>query len=170
MPTTNTDRKTSRQQQKAFDKNYGHLQPQAVDMEKVVIGALMIDKDAFSMVSETLRPETFYEPRHQKIYNAIQTLSVNENPVDIMTVVDELKREGTLEDVGGAPYIVELSSHVASSAHIEYHAKILAQKFLARQLISYASVVETKAFDETQDIDELMQEAEARSLNCRSAI
>lgn len=160
MPTTNTDRKTSRQQQKAFDKNYGHLQPQAVDMEKVVLGALMIDKDAFSMVSETLRPETFYEPRHQKIYNAIQTLSVNENPVDIMTVVDELKREGTLEDVGGAPYIVELSSHVASSAHIEYHAKILAQKFLARQLISYASVVETKAFDETQDIDELMQEAE----------
>ncbi|WP_308226805.1 replicative DNA helicase [uncultured Prevotella sp.] len=160
MPTTNTDRKTSRQQQKAFDKTYGHLQPQAVDMEKVVLGALMIDKDAFSMVSETLRPETFYEPRHQKIYNAIQTLSVNENPVDIMTVVDELKREGTLEDVGGAPYIVELSSHVASSAHIEYHAKILAQKFLARQLISYASVVETKAFDETQDIDELMQEAE----------
>ena len=80
MPTTNTDRKTSRQQQKAFDKNYGHLQPQAVDMEKVVLGALMIDKDAFSMVSETLRPETFYEPRHQKIYNAIQTLSVNENP------------------------------------------------------------------------------------------
>ena len=141
MPTTHTDRKPSRQQQKAFDKNYGHLQPQAVDMEKVVLGALMIDKDAFSMVSETLRPETFYEPRHQKIYNAIQTLSVNENPVDIMTVVDELKREGTLEDVGGAPYIVELSSHVASSAHIEYHAKILAQKFLARQLISYASVV-----------------------------
>ena len=165
MPSTNTDNRpqgksTARPAQKAFDKNYGHLQPQAVDIEKVVLGALMIDKDAFSMVSETLRPETFYEPRHQKIYNAIQTLSMNENPVDIMTVVDELKREGTIDEVGGAPYIVELSSHVASSAHIEYHAKILAQKFLARQLISYASVVETKAFDETQDVDELMQEAE----------
>ena len=161
MPNTSTERKPGKQSQgKAFDKNYGHLQPQAVDIEKVVLGALMIDKDAFSMVSETLRPETFYEPRHQKIYNAIQTLSMNENPVDIMTVVDELKREGTIEDVGGAPYIVELSSHVASSAHIEYHAKILAQKYLARQLISYASVVETKAFDETQDVDELMQEAE----------
>ena len=161
MPNTSTERKSGKQSQgKAFDKNYGHLQPQAVDIEKVVLGALMIDKDAFSMVSETLRPETFYEPRHQKIYNAIQTLSMNENPVDIMTVVDELKREGTIEDVGGAPYIVELSSHVASSAHIEYHAKILAQKYLARQLISYASVVETKAFDETQDVDELMQEAE----------
>ena len=145
---------------KPFDKSFGHLQPQAVDIEKVVLGALMIDKDAFSMVSETLRPETFYEPRHQKIYNAIQALSVNENPVDIMTVTDELKREGTLEDVGGVAYIVELSSHVASSAHIEYHAKILAQKFLARQLISYASIIETKAFDETQDVNELMQEAE----------
>ena len=161
MPNTNTERKQGKQSQgKAFDKNYGHLQPQAVDIEKVVLGALMIDKDAFSMVSETLRPETFYEPRHQKIYNAIQTLSMNENPVDIMTVVDELKREGTIDDVGGAPYIVELSSHVASSAHIEYHARILAQKYLARQLISYASIVETKAFDETQDVDELMQEAE----------
>ena len=161
MPNTSTERKPGKQSQgKAFDKNYGHLQPQAVDIEKVVLGALMIDKDAFSMVSETLRPETFYEPRHQKIYNAIQTLSMNENPVDIMTVVDELKREGTIDDVGGAPYIVELSSHVASSAHIEYHAKILAQKYLARQLISYASIVETKAFDETQDVDELMQEAE----------
>lgn len=160
MPNTSTERKPGKQSQgKAFDKNYGHLQPQAVDIEKVVLGALMIDKDAFSMVSETLRPETFYEPRHQKIYNAIQTLSMNENPVDIMTVVDELKREGTIDDVGGAPYIVELSSHVASSAHIEYHAKILAQKYLARQLISYASIVETKAFDETQDVDELMQEA-----------
>ena len=161
MPTTPIpDNQKRKQSVRAFDSNYGHMQPQAVDIEKVVLGALMIDKDAFSMVSETLRPETFYEPRHQKIYNAIQTLSVNENPVDIMTVVDELKREGTIDEVGGAPYIVELSSHVASSAHIEYHARILSQKFLARQLISYASVVETKAFDETVDVDELMQEAE----------
>ena len=160
MPDNPTIKRSSKAAPKAFDKNYGHLQPQAIDIEKVVLGALMIDKDAFSIVSETLRPETFYEPRHQKIYNAIQTLSMNENPVDIMTVVDELKREGTIDDVGGAPYIVDLSSHVASSAHIEYHAKILAQKFLARQLISYASVIETKAFDETQDVDELMQEAE----------
>ena len=130
-----------RKNTRPIDNHFGHLQPQATDIERIVLGALMIDKDAFSMVSETLRPETFYEPRHQKIYNAIQTLSMNENPVDIMTVVDELKREGTIEDVGGAPYIVELSSHVASSAHIEYHAKILAQKYLARQLISYASVM-----------------------------
>lgn len=142
------------------NNNSIHMQPQAVDIEKMVLGALMVDKDAFSIVSEILHPETFYEPRSQKIYKAIQILSLNEDPVDIMTVVEELKREGTLDDIGGAGYILELSERVASSAHIEYHAKILAQKYLARQLISFASVIETKAFDETVDVDELMQEAE----------
>lgn len=142
------------------NNNSIHMQPQAVDIEKMVLGALMVDKDAFSVVSEILHPEAFYEPRSQKIYKAIQTLSLNEDPVDIMTVVEELKREGTLDDIGGAGYILELSERVASSAHIEYHAKILAQKYLARQLISFASVIETKAFDETVDVDELMQEAE----------
>ena len=121
----------------------------------------MIDKDAFSIVSEILKPETFYEPRNQKIYRAIQTLSMNENPVDIMTVIEELRHEGALDDVGGPTYIVDLSSHVASSANIEYHARILAHKFMARQLISFAGVIETKAFDETTDVDELMQEAES---------
>lgn len=150
------ENKKSRQ----IDNNSIHMQPQAVEIEKMVLGALMIDKDAFSVVSEILHPETFYEPRSQKIYRAIQTLSLNEDPVDIMTVVEELKREGTLDEVGGPGYILELSSHVASSAHIEYHAKVLAQKYLARQLISFASVIETKAFDETVDVDELMQEAE----------
>ena len=145
---------------KSIDHNYAHLQPQACDIERVVLGALMIDKDAFSVVSEILRPETFYEPRNQKIFKAIQTLSIDENPIDIMTVTEELKREGTLTDIGGPAYIIELSSNVASSANIEYHAKILAQKFLARQLISFASVIETKAFDDTVDVDELMQEAE----------
>ncbi|MCD8298039.1 MAG: replicative DNA helicase, partial [Prevotella sp.] len=143
-----------------IDNEYAHIQPQAVDIERLVLGALMIDKDAFSVVSEILRPETFYEPHHQNIYKAVQSLNMSENPVDIMTVIEELKRQGTLEEIGGPTYIMDLSSHVASSAHIEYHAKILAQKFLARQLISFAGVIETKAFDETVDVDELMQEAE----------
>lgn len=145
----------------SIDTSYGHIQPQATDIERVVLGALMIDKDAFSIVSEIIKPDTFYEPRNQKIYRAIQTLSMNENPVDIMTVIEELKREGTIDDIGGPTYIVDLSSHVASSANIEYHARILAQKYMARQLISFASVIETKAFDETTDVDELMQEAES---------
>ena len=71
---------------RAIDNNYAHLQPQATDIERVVLGALMIDKDAFSVVSEILRPETFYEPRNQKIYKAIQTLSLDENPIDITSL------------------------------------------------------------------------------------
>lgn len=145
-----------------IDSQYGHLQPQALEIEDVVLGALMIDKDAFSIVSEIIRPETFYEPRNQKIFTAIRHLNMNERPVDILTVTEELKREGTLEDVGGGARIVELSSRVASSAHIEYHANILAQKFLARQLITFAGQIESEAFDETSDIAELMQHAEGR--------
>jgi replicative DNA helicase len=143
-----------------IDNTYGHLQPQATDVERAVLAALMIDKDAYAVVSEMLRPESFYEPRHQKIFTAIRDLNLAEKPVDIMTVADQLARQGDLDIVGGAPYIVELSSQVASSAHIEYHARIIAQKSLARQLIQFASDIETKAFDETIDIDELMQHAE----------
>lgn len=150
-------KKTTTQQ---IDTSLGHMPPQAVDIEKVVLGALMIDTDAFSVVSELLSPDTFYEPRHQKIYNAIRTLNFNEQPVDMMTVCEELKHEGSYDEVGAPTYIVDLTQLVASSANIEFHARILAQKYVARQLISYASNVETKAFDEAQDIDELMQEAE----------
>ena len=156
--TSNTNRRTKKST--PVDNTYGHLPPQAIDLEKVVLGALMIDKDAFAVVSELLHPETFYEPRHQKIYTAIRSLNMDEKPVDIMTVTEQLKRDGTIDDVGGAPYVVELSSQVASSAHIEYHAAILAHKFLARQLISFASNIETKAFDESIDVENLMQEAE----------
>ncbi len=156
--TSNTTRK--RKPQQAIDTTLGHLPPQAVDVEKVVLGALMIDADAFSIVSEILAPETFYEPRHQKIYRAIQALNMKEQPVDMVTVCEELKHEGTHDEVGAPTYIIDLTQSVASSANVEYHSHILAQKYMARQLISYASNVETKAFDEAQDVDELMQEAE----------
>ena len=146
--------------QQPVDNTYGHLQPQALEVEKAVLGALMIDKDAYAVVCELLLPESFYEPRNQKVYAAIRDLSMNEKPVDIMTVTDQLSRSGHLEAVGGPVYITELSSRVSSSANVEYHARIIAQKFLARQLISFASDVETKAFDETVDVDELMQHAE----------
>ncbi len=157
---TKNSKRTSKKVE-AIDTSYGHLQPQAVDIEQVVLGALMIDSDAFALISETLHPETFYEPRHQYIYSAVQALAFDEHPVDIMTVVEELKRQGTLDKAGGETYVVELSSRVASSAHIEYHAQILVHKSILRQLISFASGVETKAFDETVDVDELMQETEA---------
>ena len=162
MPENKDQNQPKKRRSAPIDPAYGHLQPQALDIERVVLGALMIDKDAFSMVSEIIRPETFYEPRNQKIFTAIRTLNMDDRPVDFMTVTEELKRQGTLEEVGGVAYIMELTSHVASSAHIEYHAHILAKKSLARQLISYASRIETMAFDDTVDPEELMQEAEGK--------
>ena len=142
------------------DNTYVHVQPQATEIERAVLGALMIDKDAYTVVCEMLYPESFYEPRNQKVYEAIRELEMKEQPVDVWTVTEQLSRQGDLEDVGGPAYITELSSRVASSANVEYHARIIAQKFLARQLIHFASDVETKAFDETIDVDDLMQEAE----------
>jgi len=141
---------------------YGHLQPQAPELEEAVLGALMIEKDAYSLVSEILRPESFYEHRHQLIYAAITDLAIQQKPIDILTVTEQLRSRGDLEEVGGPFYITQLSGKVASSAHIEYHARIIAQKFLARELISFTSSIQTKAFDETQDVDDLMQEAEGK--------
>ena len=161
MAENNNTSRRRRAQAAPIDNTYGHLPPQNLDMERAVLGALMVDKDAFSVVAELLQPETFYDSKHQKIYHAIQKLNVNEEPVDIMTVAQQLGKDGTLEEVGGPAYIVDLSAQVASSAHIEYHSKILKQKFMARQLIHFASMVEGDAFDETVDVDDLMQRAEA---------
>ena len=140
--------------------SYAHLQPQALEVERAVLGALMNDRDAYAVVCEILSPESFYEQRNQLIYSAIRDLSIAEKPVDVLTVTDELECQGSLDKVGGAIYIADLSNKVASSANIEYHARIIAHKFLARQLISFASDIETKAFDGSMDIDDLMQEAE----------
>ena len=158
-PADNNKRRSNSKPQ--IDTKYAHLQPQDIGLERVVLGALMVDSDAFSMVSEMLKPTTFYEPRHQKIYEAIQKMNMEERPVDIMTLVNELTKMGEIERVGGAAYLMDISSQVASAAHIEYHARILAQKALQRQLIHYASDIETQAFDESIDVDELMQHAEA---------
>lgn len=140
--------------------DYGHLQPQATDLEKAVLGSLMVEKDAYFHVSEILVPESFYEKRHQLIFEAIRGLNAEEKPVDILTVAEKLDAMGVLEEVGGRFYITQLSSLVTSSAHIEYHARLVAQKALARALITYTSNIQTRAFEPTQDVDELMQEAE----------
>ena len=141
---------------------YGHLQPQAPELEEAVLGALMIEKDAYSLVSEILRPESFYEHRHQLIYAAITDLAIQQKPIDILTVAEQLRSRGNLEEAGGPFYITQLSGKVASSAHIEYHARIIAQKALARELITFTSNIQSKAFDETLDVDDLMQEAEGK--------
>lgn len=138
----------------------GRLVPRAVEIEAAVLGALMLEKDAFTIVCDLLRPESFYEPKHVKIYQAIQSLGLAQEPIDMITVTNRLRQDGELENVGGAGFVASLTMNVASAAHVEYHARIVAQKYLARELINFASKVENSAFDETNDIDDLLQEAE----------
>ena len=139
---------------------YGKLPPQATELEEAVLGALMIEKDAYSEVSEIIRAETFYKESHQKIYQAITNLASHQQPVDILTVREELSKMGAIDEIGGPFYITQLTTKVASAAHIEYHARILAQKYLARELIRISSEIQKNAFDDQKDVDELMQEAE----------
>ncbi len=154
------EQRNNNRREQPIDFSLGHVMPQATEMEKAVLGALMIDKDAYLEVCELLKPDSFYEPRNQMVYEAIQRLSMEESPVDVLTVTDKLQKMGKLEDVGGPGYIADLSSRVATSANIEYHANIVAQKYLSRQIISYSSMIGTKAYDETYDVNEVIQEAE----------
>ncbi len=139
----------------------GKLPPQAQELEDSVLGALMIEKEAYGMVADLLRPEVFYKDQNRVIYEAIRELASKDQPIDVMTVGEKLRSLGTLEKAGGAVYLAELSRRVASAAHLRYHAEIIAKKATARDLIAMAAQIEEKGFDETQDIDELMQEAEA---------
>ena len=113
----------------------GRLQPRDVEIEAAVLGALMLEKDAYTEVCDILKPESFYEPAHQTIYAAVQTLGASQEPIDMLTVTEALRQMGQLDKVGGPMYIAELTSRVASGAHVEYHARIVAQKYLARELI-----------------------------------
>ena len=140
----------------------GRLVPRAVEIEAAVLGALMLEKDAFSLVCDLLKPESFYEPRHSMVYEAIQGLGLEEEPIDMITVTNRLRGDGNLEKVGGPGFIASLTMNVVSAAHVETHARIVAQKHLARELISFASNVENGAFDESNDIEDLLQEAERK--------
>lgn len=138
----------------------GKLQPQATELEEIVLGALMLEKDAYTEVCDLLIPESFYDPRNQKIYAAISTLGANQRPIDMQTVIQQLRADGTLDEVGGAMAITDLTANVTSAAHIEYHARIIAQKYLARRLITFSNNIQGQAFDESNDIDDLLQQAE----------
>jgi replicative DNA helicase len=139
---------------------FGKLPPQAPELEEAVLGAIMIEKDAYSLISEILKPECFYKVAHQKIFEAITTLAMHQEPVDMHTVTEQLRKNGNIDDVGGPYYITLLTAKVSSAAHLEYHARIITQKFLARELIRISTEIQTKAFDDKSDVDDLMQEAE----------
>ena len=139
---------------------FGKIQPQAIPLEEAVLGALMLDRDALPMVMDALRPESFYVEAHQLIYRAIIRLFERSNPVDLLTVTEELRSSGDLDKVGGPYHLVELSNRVASAANIEYHARIIAQKHIQRELISVSTKTIKNAYEDTTDVFDLLDDAE----------
>ena len=132
----NNNRRASKPQHISQFDHGGRIPPRDNDLEEAVLGALMLEKDAYTVVCDILKPESFYDPANQKIYAAIQTLGAAQQSIDMLTVTERLRLNGDLEGAGGALRISELTSKVASGAHVEFHARIVAQKSPAS---SYAS-------------------------------
>ncbi|MEX0988350.1 MAG: replicative DNA helicase [Bacteroidales bacterium] len=145
--------------------DHGKIPPQALDLEAAVLGAIMLEKDAILSVLDILLPECFYQEAHQKIYTVAMDLSTREHPIDLLTITEELRKREQLEEVGGATYISQLTSRVGSAAHLEYHARIVAQKYIQRELIRVSSEIQSRSYDETIDVDDLLDFSERELLN-----
>jgi replicative DNA helicase len=153
-------KQTTRKLKSVNGKIDGKLPPQAIELEEAVLGALMLDNEALSDTIDILKPEYFYRMEHQKIFDAIIVLFNESKPVDILTVIEQLKKMGALENIGGAFYITGLTNSVASSANTEYHARIIVEKFIQRSLIQISSNIIKDSFDETIDVFDLLSKAE----------
>jgi replicative DNA helicase len=140
----------------------GKIPPQALDLEEVVLGAMMIDKKGVDEVVDLLSPESFYKEAHQHIFAAILILFEKSDPIDLLTVSGQLKKEGKLEKVGGDFYLISLTQKVSSSAHIEFHARIILQKFIQRSLIKISSEIIEESYDESVDVFDLLDNAESK--------
>jgi len=138
----------------------GKIPPQAVDMEEAVLGALMLEKNALTAVIDILHTEAFYKEAHQKIFKVIHDLFHKAEPIDILTVTHALKKSGDLELVGGAFYITQLTNRIASAANIEYHARIILQKFIQRELIRISSETIKSAYEDTSDVLKMLDDVE----------
>ncbi len=139
---------------------FGKVQPQAVPLEEAVLGALMLDREALPLVMDTLRADSFYLESHQLIYKAAIRLFERSNPIDLLTLTEEMRKSGDLEKVANGYYLVELSNKVASAANIEYHARIIAQKHIQRELIHVSTRTIRDAYEDTTDVFNLLDEAE----------
>ena len=145
---------------KDLREDYGKMPPQATDLEEAVLGALMLEKDAFAIVGDMLKPEVFYKDAHQRIFRAIQKLCINDEPVDLLTVSESLRQSGELEQVGGYSYLSQLTSRVASAVHIEFHVRIIIQKYLQRKLIGICTELQSMAYDDAVDVSDLIDKAQ----------
>ena len=140
----------------------GKIPPQALELEEAVLGAMLIDKKGVDEVIDLIQPEAFYKAAHQTIFEAIFQLFQDSQPIDLLTVSSELRKKGKLESVGGEFYLVQLSQRVASSAHIEFHARIILQKFIQRSLIKISNEIIESAYKESTDVFDLLDEAESK--------
>ena len=140
----------------------GKIPPQAIELEEAVLGAMLIDKKGVDEVIDILQPEAFYKTSHQYIFNSIYKLFHDSQPIDLLTVSSALKKESKLEVVGGEFYLVQLSQKVASSAHIEFHARIILQKYIQRSLIRISNEIIETAYNESTDVFDLLDEAESK--------
>jgi replicative DNA helicase len=140
----------------------GKLPPQAVDFEEAVLGAMMIDKKGIDEVIDILQPDAFYKEAHKYIFEAIDQLFVGNQPIDLLTVSGQLRKNSKLDLVGGDAYLVSLTQKISSSAHIEFHSRIILQKFIQRSLIRISNEIISDAYDETTDVFDLLDKAEAR--------
>jgi replicative DNA helicase len=143
-----------------ISESLGKLPPQALDLEEAVLGALMLEKNALNAVVEFLKPEHFYDDRHKEIYTSIIDLFKASEPVDMRTVVNQLRKNGKIEIIGGAYYIAELTSKVSSAANIEYHARVIMEMAIKRTLIEVASQIHHDAYEDTTDVFELLDKTE----------
>ena len=144
---------------------FGKVQPQALSLEEAVLGAIMLDKDALPVVLDILSKESFYTDAHQAIYTSMLKLFEKSHPVDLLTVTEELRKSGELEMIGGPYYLVELTNRVASAANIEYHARIISQKHIQRELIKVSTNIIRDAYEDTTDVIQLLDDAEQGLFN-----
>lgn len=139
----------------------GRIPPQAIDLEQAVLGAMMLEKNAVTDTIDILQKESFYDPKHQFIYGVIKELFGKSKPIDLLTVTEQLRKNGELEAAGGAAYISQLTSRIASTAHVEYHARVISEKHIKRELIRMSSEVMRDAFDDTNDVFDVLNKAES---------
>src|SRR6186713_36030 len=165
MDLTNLNRDKKIRRKPSLDLStmiYGKVPPQAKDLEEAVLGAIMLEKGAFDIVIEILKAECFYVDSHQRVFQAMQSLANKSQPIDILTVVEELRFKEELEIVGGPYYVTKLTNSVVSSANIEAHARIILQKFIQRELIRISGEIIGDAYEDSTDVFDLLDDAESK--------
>src|SRR5215203_7047871 len=165
MDLTNLNRDKKNRRKPSLDLStmiYGKVPPQAKDLEEAVLGAIMLEKGAFDIVIEILKAECFYVDSHQRVFKAMQSLANKSQPIDILTVVEELRFKEELDLIGGPYYVTKLTNAVVSSANIDAHARIILQKFIQRELIRISGEIIGDAYEDSTDVFHLLDQAESK--------